>query len=99
MQRGIDKEITELKEGVSKFMGQIWPKMTTLDKMDGRFDRMIALTNTQQDQLTDQDGKMKKMQKQLREFAIAADQIQLMEEQTGDIMERVSELDNIWMFF
>jgi hypothetical protein len=22
-----------------------------------------------------------------------------MEEQTGDIMERVSELDNIWMFF
>ena len=49
MQKGIDAEITELKDGIAKFMGQIWPKMTILDKMDGRFDRMIGLTNSQQD--------------------------------------------------
>ena len=68
MQRGIDKEIVELKEGISKFMGQIWPKMTILDKMDARFDKMISLTNTQQDQLTDHDKKMKMLQKQMKEF-------------------------------
>jgi hypothetical protein len=47
-------------------MAQIWPKMTILDKMDGRFDRMIGLTNSQQDQLTDQDVKIKKAQKDIR---------------------------------
>lgn len=43
MQKQIDFETTSLKDGLGQFMNQIWPKIALLDKMDGRFDKILTM--------------------------------------------------------
>lgn len=43
MQKQIDFETTSLKDGLGQFMNQIWPKIALLDKMDGRFDKIMTM--------------------------------------------------------
>lgn len=81
MQKQIDFETTSLKDGLGQFMNQIWPKIALLDKMDGRFDKIMTMQNTHGEQLNEVDAKVKKHQKQLRDFQRTVDDITIMKDQ------------------
>ena len=49
--------------------------------MDGRFDKIMTMQNTHGEQLNEVDAKVKKHQKQLRDFQRTVDDITIMKDQ------------------
>lgn len=44
MQKQMDEESTSIKEGLDKFMNQIWPKIQLLENVEGRIKNLLEFS-------------------------------------------------------